>query len=204
MTAVDSIKCWWVHSGMSDQVSGFQNPGVCLQAFPSFLPQPLSARLLAPFFVRCWTLVPRSLLLNRTETLATQATPPRSFWLTPSFNMALSRKHSRARRKRLHCRLSTQSNAWRSILKFSLRRPDMILAHNKKTQYAWISSEKEMNKLRILPWRETLLHREHQQEATRCSLIKLYDGTLADKINSADVFRFAPNYKKSKIYRWKG
>ena len=64
---------------------------------------------------------------------------------------AFSRKHSRARRKLLHCRLSTQSNAWRSILKFSLRRPDMILAHNKKTQYAWISSEKEMNKLRILP-----------------------------------------------------
>ena len=36
--------------------------------FPSlFLPQPLPALLLAPFFV------PRSLLLNRTETLATQA-----------------------------------------------------------------------------------------------------------------------------------
>ena len=30
--------------------------------------------------------------------------------------------------------------------------------------------------------------------------IKLYDGTLAGKINSADVFRFVPNYKKSKIY----
>ena len=47
----------------------FKNPGVCLQASPSFLPHPLPALLLAIF-----TLVPRSLLLNRTETLATQAT----------------------------------------------------------------------------------------------------------------------------------
>ena len=31
------------------------------------------ALLLAPFFARSLTLVPRSLLLNRTETLATQA-----------------------------------------------------------------------------------------------------------------------------------
>ena len=31
--------------------------------------------LLAPFFARSLTLVPRSLLLNRTETLATQAKP---------------------------------------------------------------------------------------------------------------------------------
>ena len=30
--------------------------------------------------------------------------------------------------------------------------------------------------------------------------IKLYDRTLAGKINSADVLRFVPNYKKSKIY----
>ena len=36
---------------------------------------PLPALLLAPFFARSWTLVPRSLLLNRTETLATQAKP---------------------------------------------------------------------------------------------------------------------------------
>ena len=35
---------------------------------------PLPALLLAPFFARSLTLVPRSLLLNRTETLATQAT----------------------------------------------------------------------------------------------------------------------------------
>ena len=47
--------------------------GVCLQAVPSFLPHPVPALLLAPFFARPLTLVPRSLLLNRTETLATQA-----------------------------------------------------------------------------------------------------------------------------------
>ena len=69
----DSIKCRFVNSGVTDQVGGFQNPGVCLQAFPSFLPHPLPALLLAPFFARSLTLVPRSLLLNRTETLATQA-----------------------------------------------------------------------------------------------------------------------------------
>ena len=34
---------------------------------------PRHALLLAPFFARSLTLVPRSLLLNRTETLATQA-----------------------------------------------------------------------------------------------------------------------------------
>ena len=34
---------------------------------------PLPALLLAPFFARSLTLVPHSLLLNRTETLATQA-----------------------------------------------------------------------------------------------------------------------------------
>ena len=73
MTADDSMKCWCANSGMTGQVGGFQNPGVCLQAFPSFLPHPLPALLLAPFFARSLTLVPRSLLLNRTETLATQA-----------------------------------------------------------------------------------------------------------------------------------
>ena len=40
MTADDSIKCWCANSGMTDQVGGFQNPGVCQQAFPSFLPHP--------------------------------------------------------------------------------------------------------------------------------------------------------------------
>ena len=39
----------------------------------SFLLHHLPALLLAPFFARSLTLVPRSLLLNRTETLATQA-----------------------------------------------------------------------------------------------------------------------------------
>ena len=38
---------------------------------PSFLPQPLPALLLQPFFARSLTLVRHSLLLNRTETLAT-------------------------------------------------------------------------------------------------------------------------------------
>ena len=37
--------------------------------------KPLPALLLTPFFARSLTLVPRSLLLNRTETLATQAKP---------------------------------------------------------------------------------------------------------------------------------
>ena len=50
-----------------------RNRGVCLPAFPSFLPHPLPALLLAPVFARSLTLVPRSLLLNRAETLATQA-----------------------------------------------------------------------------------------------------------------------------------
>ena len=52
MTADGSIKCRCVNSGMTGQVGGFQNPGVCLQAFPSFLPHPLPALLLAPFFAR--------------------------------------------------------------------------------------------------------------------------------------------------------
>ena len=47
----------------------------CLQAFPSFLPLP--ALLLAPFFRTVFD----SLLLNRTETLATQA---RSSWKLPT------------------------------------------------------------------------------------------------------------------------
>ena len=47
MTADDSIKCRCGNSGMTVQVGGFQNPRLCLQAFPSFLPHPLPARLLA-------------------------------------------------------------------------------------------------------------------------------------------------------------
>ena len=42
----------FANSGMTGQVGGFQNSGVCLQAFPSFLPHFLPALLLAPFFVR--------------------------------------------------------------------------------------------------------------------------------------------------------
>ena len=43
ITAVDRIKCRYAHSGMTSGVGGFQNPGVCPQAFPSFLPHPLPA-----------------------------------------------------------------------------------------------------------------------------------------------------------------
>ena len=46
--ADDSIKFRCMHSGMTSQVGGFQNRGVCLQAFPSFLPHPLPALLLTP------------------------------------------------------------------------------------------------------------------------------------------------------------
>ena len=52
MTADDSIKCRCANSGMTGQVGGFQNPGVCLQAFPCFFPHPLPALLLAPFVAR--------------------------------------------------------------------------------------------------------------------------------------------------------
>ena len=74
MTDDDSIKCRCVNSCMTGQVNSFQNRGVCLQAFSSFLHQPLPALLLAPFFQRSLTLVPLPLLVNCTETLATQAT----------------------------------------------------------------------------------------------------------------------------------
>jgi len=73
MTADDSIKCQCANSGMTGQVGGFQNPWVCLQAFPSFPPHSLPTLLLAPFFARQFTLVPHSLLIDHTETLATQA-----------------------------------------------------------------------------------------------------------------------------------
>ena len=45
--------------------------------FPSSLPHPLPTLLLAPFFARSLTLVPHSLLLNRTETLVSQANHPK-------------------------------------------------------------------------------------------------------------------------------
>ena len=73
MTADDSIECQCTNSGMTGQVGGFQNPGVCLQAFPSFPPHPLPVLLLAPFFAQQLTLIPHSLLKDKTETLAMQA-----------------------------------------------------------------------------------------------------------------------------------
>ena len=68
-----SIVCAWTRD-MTGQVGGFQNPGICLQAFPSFLPRPLPALLIVPFFARSLTLISDSLmLLNCTEMLATPA-----------------------------------------------------------------------------------------------------------------------------------
>ena len=96
MRADDSIKCRCANSSITGQVGGFQNPGVCLQAFPSFFPHPLPTLLLTPFFAQSLTLVPRSLLLNRTETLATQAILDlllkTSFWTNayPSYYIILS------------------------------------------------------------------------------------------------------------------
>ena len=46
---------------------------VCKRFLP-FFPHPLPALVLTPFFAQSLNLVPRSLLLNRTETLATQTT----------------------------------------------------------------------------------------------------------------------------------
>ena len=79
MTADDSIKCRYVNSGMTGQVGSFQNPRLCLQAFLSFLSHPLPVLLLVPFVARSLTPVSRSLLLNRTETLSTQANKPAIF-----------------------------------------------------------------------------------------------------------------------------
>ena len=73
MTADDSIKCRCANSSMTGQVGGFQNPGVSLQGLPSVLPTLYPLFYLRHFFARSLTLVPRSLLLNRTETLAAQA-----------------------------------------------------------------------------------------------------------------------------------
>ena len=58
-----------------DRPSGRFSKGRGLSANVSFLSfPPLPSLLLAPFCARSLTLVPRSLLLNRTETLATQRT----------------------------------------------------------------------------------------------------------------------------------
>ena len=69
----------------------------------------------------------------------------------------------------------------------------MLRFHMKKKQINF-DSYLDKHRMHCNAW-------EHQQEAKRCSLIKLYDGMLAEKINSADVFRFVPSNKKSKIYR---
>ena len=57
-----------------DRPSGWFSKSRGLSASVSFLSfPPLLNLLLAPFFALSLTLVPRSLFLNRTETLATQA-----------------------------------------------------------------------------------------------------------------------------------
>jgi len=49
---------------------------------PSFPPHPLAALLLTPFFAQCLTIVPRSLLLIRRETFATQAMQNKAYCKT--------------------------------------------------------------------------------------------------------------------------
>ena len=72
MTADNSIKCRCANSGMTGQVGGFKIPGFACKRFLPFFPTP-STLFYLRHFSRSLTLVPRSLLLNRTETLATQA-----------------------------------------------------------------------------------------------------------------------------------
>ena len=69
---------WWQHSNVGAQTQAWQAKWAVfkipvLSAFPSFLPHPHPSLLLTPFFTRYLTLVPLSLLLNRTATLAMQA-----------------------------------------------------------------------------------------------------------------------------------
>ena len=86
LTCIPSVSVWF--GAIKDRGTGFSvlaaremkrrakkwKRGEEESAFlPSFIPHPLPALLLAPFFARSWTLVPRSLLPNRTETLTTQA-----------------------------------------------------------------------------------------------------------------------------------
>ena len=74
---------WWQHQMSVRELRHNRSSGRFLKSLGlspsvSFLsslpPPPLPALLLTPFFARSLILVPRSLLLNRTETLATQAT----------------------------------------------------------------------------------------------------------------------------------
>ena len=80
MDADDSMICRCVHSGVKRRVGVFQNPGVCLQAFPSFTPlthSPPSFFCLSSHFSRGQNtknpFLRLSLLPNPTETLATQS-----------------------------------------------------------------------------------------------------------------------------------
>ena len=68
MTTDDSFKFLWVRAAVTEQVDGFQIPGVCLQAFPSLLSPStrLSCFALAPTFT--WLKhrnLPRKRLLRR-------------------------------------------------------------------------------------------------------------------------------------------
>ena len=63
----------------------------------------LPALLLAPFFARSLTLVPRSLLLNRKETLATQAIADRESSVALCHGVALKKKKMIGRRPRERC-----------------------------------------------------------------------------------------------------
>ena len=78
-----SIKGRCTHSDMTGEVGGFQTPRVCLQAFPSFLPYPVSLH----FSRGLWFL----LLCSETctETLATQAMPFCYFWINILFAVSV-------------------------------------------------------------------------------------------------------------------
>ena len=54
LIADDSIECRCMNSGMTGQVGSFQNPGVCLQVFPSFLHHLPPALLLGHFSCGIW------------------------------------------------------------------------------------------------------------------------------------------------------
>ena len=74
-----------------------------LSASVSFLSSPrLLALLIAPFFAPSLTLVPRSLFLNCTETLATQATKLMANWLTKSLKRATNSGKAMIRGKRVN------------------------------------------------------------------------------------------------------
>ena len=77
LACVASVSIWPGFGAKKDREQKMKEggeEGAGRKRFCSFLPHPLHALLLAPFFARSLTLVPRSLFLNRTETLATQGT----------------------------------------------------------------------------------------------------------------------------------